>query len=155
MAFRARDHLLLHGYMREYCQKLKVFDFIAALLDICFDYYHLRFEVLKWSKVYMTIGDLELSDNNKCLTRTGGHNYVCNYQWIIAEVEPVFTGIHCWRLQQQNPNGAWINIGIGAKFMYDDDKFAHAPVWGIAHNGCWYGDQKPRKSRHLSPPYKK
>ena len=152
MQLREKENLLVCGYLRLKCKELKVNDFPPELVNMCFVWYHQRYEILRWSSKYKTNQLLELSDDNRCVTRRdgiiGGSSGCYNYQWILCDVEPVFSGTHCWRLHQLNPQGTWINYGVGAKRMYEDDKFAPPTVWAIANNSCWYGGG-PYGGNHL------
>ena len=54
------------------------------------------YEILKFSAIYRSnadTNDLILLDDRKCVKNTCGR---CRY--ILADIEPVTNGIHCWRV---------------------------------------------------------
>ena len=64
------------------------------IMHIVLSYFHLFHEILKFSTEYKSSDGLQLSDDNQCVKRKGsGHKY------ILADIEAVTKGIHCWRIQ--------------------------------------------------------
>lgn len=142
----AKDELLVSGYCRMVLQKSEALTLPSELIHLLFEWFHQRFEILKWSEQYRTKDAMKLSDDSRCVTRA--QMKVQGYQWILCDVDPVFEGVHCWRLMQRNPTKSstksardvgWVNYGVGSKRMYTDNAFAPPTVYGIANNDCWYG----------------
>ena len=52
-------------------------------------------KILKFSTEFITPNELQLSDDNRCVKKinTSDHTYV------LADIDPVTTGIHCWRIK--------------------------------------------------------
>lgn len=97
-----RDILLISGYLRTESNKLNII-IPQELTTLFYKCYHLLFEIVKFSTIYLTEDAFILSDDNKCCKRIdGAHAY------ILADCNPVFEGIHCWRVQVINPEKDWI-----------------------------------------------
>ena len=63
-------------------------------LDLKYDGMPGSVEVLSFSTTYKSTSQITLSDDNRCATKTqNGHRY------ILADSEPVSSGIHCWRIK--------------------------------------------------------
>ena len=61
-------------------------------------------------------------------------------KWILADTDPWFTGIHCWRIQLKNPNKGWFSIGVANQDIdsMNEDDFDTKYVWGIGACNNWY-----------------
>ena len=90
-----KDELLVTGYIREYCNNHEL-NIPGEVTRLFFTWFHFRVEILKWSTKYIATEDIVLSDNNLLVTKPG-ENYRPSY--ILADTEPVFDGIHCWRIK--------------------------------------------------------
>ena len=71
----------------------------------------------------------------------------CHYRWILADIKPVFEGIHCWRVNAKHKqDGGWIVYGVSSLKLYEDNTFGQKGVWGITYNSCWYGEGEYNQS---------
>ena len=139
MSTKKKDELIVWGYLR---QNAKI-DIPTELWGIILTFYHLLFDVLEWNEKYKSKKGYELSDDNKLVKRIYlgvnadryGDNYYC---WIVGG-NPVFSGIHCWRLFIENPNKDWMTYAVSvADKRFDEKEFGQHGVIGIAYNDCWY-----------------
>ena len=64
------------------------------IMHIVLSYFYLFHEILKFSTEYKSSDGLQLSDDNRCVKATKS-----NHKHILADIEPVTKGIHCWRIQ--------------------------------------------------------
>ena len=93
------DLLLTHGFIRK--KQRKYHKIIPNdIMNMCFIFYHLPFEYLKWSNNFKSADGLLLTDDNKCVTRYHKKGWSArSHRYILADCDPVFTGQHCWRIQ--------------------------------------------------------
>ena len=127
-----RDKLSVDGYIRK-CMKALDIIIPVELLDLILVFYHIKCVVIEWSSVYKSeiIG---LSADNKCVKSPTSDWY---HAWIIGK-DPVFEGIHCWRLFVNNPRKGWMAFCVSKpNFMYSVH-YGQNNVIGIAYNDCWY-----------------
>ena len=84
-----KDELLVFGWVRmEYDETVPM-----DVCDLCFKFYHLLAEILTFSEEYRSSVGVELSeDKTYVIKQSYGHKYV------LTTAEPVFSGIHCWRV---------------------------------------------------------
>merc|ERR1719242_80128 len=149
-----KDELLVFGFCRIATNEMKDITLPSELIQMFFVWFHEKYQILKWSQKYRTMESMSLSDDDRCVTRKASTDNT--YQWIICDAEPVYDGVHCWRLKQNNPTkskSGWINYGVAARRMYTDNAFAPPTVWGIANNDCWYGGMDGRKHYHSYETY--
>ena len=73
---------------------------IKDITNIIIEYYNIA-QILKWSKKYKSKTGFEFSNNDTLITRIKdqGAN-AC--RWISPDIDPVNTGIHCWRVNVNN-----------------------------------------------------
>ena len=87
------DELLVFGYIR--CDiDIDDDEIPMDIINLCMLFYHLNFEILSFSTEFCGQDIYQFTQNNQCVTvLESGHNF------ILADVEPVTQGIHCWRIQ--------------------------------------------------------
>ena len=107
--YEAKNESLVHGWIRGQTKTRSV-EFPIDIINICLLFYMEVYEILKFNDQFIAETGIELSDDNKCVTRVKGSYH----RSIMADVEPVFEGIHCWRAQVKNPR-TWVMFGIGHK----------------------------------------
>ena len=109
---KVQSEILVHGYIK--MESKNASEFPLDIMNICLVFYLELFRILRFSDKFISKDGTELRDDNRCAIKSleFGHNY------IMADVEPVFNGIHCWRVQVKNPENEWIMFGIGQKRIY-------------------------------------
>ena len=111
------DDLLVFGYVRfNYESETTIPN---ALIKLFFTFYHSLYEILKFSTKWCSNDGFEFLDSNKCIKRILSSTH--DYRNILADCDPAFEGIHCWRVKVHNPT-----------------KCSRWVVWGIAQNGKKY-----------------
>jgi len=150
---RSLDHtyrtLSVSGFIR---QRLPDNAYAAhsATIEICALFvYGVAFHI-KFSEEFRSRKDLQLSADNHCITKTRDEaDPRCTCAWTIGDIEPVKTGIHCWRVLINNPTQEYLKIGVSAKRMFSDSNLNHASVWGIArHHRKQQNYYKPMRNPH-------
>lgn len=87
------DELLMYGYIR--CDiGINNDDIPLDIMNLCMKFYHLNFELLPFSQEFCSDDTYQFTENNQCITVIAD-----NHKFIVADVEPVTTGVHCWRVQ--------------------------------------------------------
>ena len=120
MATKDQDDLLVHGYIKMLIAKHKIDkDIPDDIIKIFVLFYKQTFEIIKWSAEHLN-EELNLIDDDKCVFAPDFRSSVAPYSYnphasCVADIEPVNTGSHCWRLQLINPKEDWILIGVGNK----------------------------------------
>ena len=128
---KQRDNLLVFGYIR-----LEIgINIPEEIIKVCLKWYHSWYEILKWSKKLKNGKEMELSDDNKCLSKNQNSPFLS----IVCDTKPVYKGIHCWRIKQINKGRAWVTFGVSEKRKFNEG-VAQNTVWGIAYNQCWYAE---------------
>ena len=95
MAFakrREREILLVNGYIKKSTKLVIPED----IINLCFVFYHLTYIIGKFSTKFRSDQGIELLDDNKCVKRVEGGN---GYEYAVSDMDPVFKGIHCWRIK--------------------------------------------------------
>ena len=92
-----KSELLVNGLIREYCKTYQL-DIPDEIITLFFIWYHIKSEILKWSETFhyqsKFSSAIDLSqDNTVVRVDSWGPAY------ILADVEPVTKGIHCWRIE--------------------------------------------------------
>merc|ERR1712154_307016 len=95
--------------------------------------------ILAFSTKFKSISGLELSDDNRCVTRipTNVKQYAA-HRYIIPDVEPVFKGKHCWRVQTINPNTGWIFWGISTPDIFTNCSYDKAFGIAAVYHQQWF-----------------
>ena len=62
------------------------------IINITLKFYN-QVKILKFSKQYGG-GDIKFMDEDKCVIHKD-----CSHTYVLADIEPVKSGIHCWRVQ--------------------------------------------------------
>ena len=87
-----QDELLVYGYIHKQSFDVHI---PTDVIELCLSFFMQLYEILRFSEQYKSSDDTHLSDDRKCVKRltTYGHRY------ILADVDVVTNGIHCWRVQ--------------------------------------------------------
>ena len=94
--YHKNNELLVHGFIRKQCKKMNI-KIPLAIIDLFFIWYHIKCIPLPFSLKYISSKRIALTENNYCATSKSGNDDT--YGWVLADVEPVFKGIHCWRIR--------------------------------------------------------
>ena len=73
---------------------------IRDIVGMVIDYYN-KSEILRWSTTYIC-SELNLSQNNEIVTRKQRQGSSQIYARVTIDSEPVFEGVHCWRIKVEN-----------------------------------------------------
>ena len=93
-----KDQLLSFGFVRAYCVQFQL-DIPTDIMSLVFAWYHIRVEILKWCTKYHW-KSIKLLDDNKVIQQpTYGDG---GPAWALPNIEPVYKGIHCWRIKVRN-----------------------------------------------------
>ena len=90
------DELLVYGFIHK--PLLKPLNIPLEIINLCLKFYMELYEILKFSddkKKHYICERLQLSEDRTCVSRPGYTE--CGY--VLADIEPVTYGIHCWRIQ--------------------------------------------------------
>eukprot|EP01084_Bolivina_argentea_P227717 384634_1 len=131
--------LLVYGYWRSYCKMLSVQSY-KDVVHLCVSFYCTWFKILKWNTIHYTNNILTLNDNNKCVKRLDGSN---EHAYILANIDPVKDGIHCWRIKTVHKEAEWIAYGVSPMKEFENESPDDPSMFGIAYNHCWFGDNDP------------
>ena len=79
-----------------YIRNMQTSEIPESIQLIILLFYHEGIEVMKFSATFRTNGIYQLSDDDKCakVISTGW-----NAGFILADADPVKSGIHCWRIK--------------------------------------------------------
>ena len=88
---RKLDEYCVFGFVRTNC----LIQIPNDVQFMCFRFYYEEYVILKFSKEYMNNNAYQLSQDNTLATRK--INRDTSYRWILPDIEPVYSGIHCWR----------------------------------------------------------
>eukprot|EP01084_Bolivina_argentea_P106370 190366_1 len=117
------DQWLVFGYIRLNNNKLP-----KDVMATCLLFYHLKYDILTFSQQYKTNdAALILYDGNKCVHRILNED---DFGYILGNIEPIKTGIHCWRLNVVNPSERWILFGISQQKRFDNFQMYTNGVFG-------------------------
>ena len=110
---------------------------IDDIINIMILYWHMT--VLRFSDKYKSAAGWRLSDDNTKVERIAtnrSHSKV----WILADNDPWFKGIHCWRIKLKNPNKGWFAIGVCNQDIgsMNIDYINKTYFWGIGANNNWF-----------------
>eukprot|EP01084_Bolivina_argentea_P042160 77770_1 len=101
--------------------------------------------MLTFSSKYKSDDGWKFSDHNRCIERLKG-DHSAAYRWILADIEPVFEGIHCWRVNAKHKEeGGWVVYGVSPIKQFKNS-CGQQGVWGITYNNCWY----PTMNRNIN-----
>eukprot|EP01083_Nonionella_stella_P258021 882490_1 len=133
-----RIELLVSGYVKS-CHLIIPND----IIELCFIFYYATLVHLQFSDEWRSNEDdrgLELSDNNKCVQRMSvrlhqNHRSYTFFRWIMVDTDnPIYAGIHCWRIKVENPSKGWYSIGLGPLKRYKNKgtaKMKHVCGFGM------------------------
>ena len=90
----AKDELIICGYLRHHTN-INNISVPQELWRIVFTYFHLKYELLKFSTKYQKDNELEFLDNNKCIKKVDHGNDTKYYSWVHGD-KPVYSGIYLY-----------------------------------------------------------
>ena len=90
-----KDHLLVQGFIRIYSQEFSI-NIPPEIHQLFFLWFHITAQILTWNAEYRSMNTIQLSED-KVLAKRNPVSFQPSY--ILADIEPVFDGIHCWRIQ--------------------------------------------------------
>ena len=123
------DELLVFGYIRT--QILINYDIPIDIYKLCYKFFHLLSEILTFSDELKSKDGIQLShDKTYAIKKSVGHKYV------LTASDPVFTGIHCWRVLSLNPQRSWMMWAVSRKEVFQDYSYDFA--WGISYDNQWF-----------------
>eukprot|EP01084_Bolivina_argentea_P130670 230678_1 len=97
-------------------------------------------EILRFSDEFITklYTPFELSDDGRCIKRTS-NGYVA---YVLSDMDPVTSGVHCWRVKITNPksNNHWIIFAVSQRDTFDDDSYLGGDVFGVSCCSQYYGN---------------
>ena len=149
---KQKDALIVYGYIHQQIINNTIPNFIfpAALIDLCLLFYHIKCEILKWSKVWKT-PLLQLTHDDTCIgSQSSGDNQkkLRGYKYALCDTLPIKTGIVCWRFQIKNPNRYWYSTSIAKpNTEYPNDGTSKHGVWGVGTDPNWYPYNKSSAGR--------
>ena len=109
MNTKKRDDHIVFGWIRETTIKLNI-TIPNEIIKMCYIWYHLTHQILKFSDTFQTKNAWKLSDDSTCAIRKPSVAY---HAYITPKCESVSSGIHCWRVYTVNPDLTWIGWCIG------------------------------------------
>merc|ERR1719334_529868 len=89
----------------------------------------------------------EMRENHKIAQRSCT-NDIRSYAFLMADIEPVSKGIHCWRINIIHKNinqSGWITFGVGPLKHYKGDwnnGARYEDIWGISCTDNYYPDEQ-------------
>eukprot|EP01083_Nonionella_stella_P164479 544462_1 len=127
------DDLLVTGYVRRFCLESNI-DIPIDIIALCYDWYHAHYQLLAFKP--RAIKSFKLTDNNQCAHRLGIKQ---NHSYVAADCDPVFDGVHCWRIHTVNPFKGWIGWFVhSADTPLIETSFTCPNVWGISNASQYY-----------------
>ena len=85
------DKLTAHGYVRtEICV-----DIPMDIYRVIYDFYHLLIVNLRFDDKLKSADGIKLSEDKLCAT---ADNVFHGHRYVLTTAEPVFEGVHCWRV---------------------------------------------------------
>eukprot|EP01083_Nonionella_stella_P007680 22104_1 len=120
---------------------------IDDIVSIVIAYWRSVITRMQFSTVYQSSHGWELSDDCRCVTRiaTGKDSASdrddwTKKKWILGDIEPIFEGKTCWRIQLKNPEKGWFSIGVSNRNIesLNASEYATTYVWAIGVNNNWY-----------------
>ena len=135
-----KDELIVHGYIHQEVNDTDIILFPAALIDLCLIFYHIKCEILKWSKTWKTEG-LQLIDDDKCLSDQSSihKTKLKGYKYALCDTIPIKTGKICWRFEIKNPLRYWFSTCIAKpNQQYPNAGTSKHGVYGVGTDPNWY-----------------
>ena len=122
--YELKNTLLVIGYIRIFTEKLQSIP--NDLMYLCVLFYVDIYHVLKFSTQYACSsnnGSWIYAEKNHCVISQSQCRYEHGY--ILAETDPVYHGIHCWRVHTINPHKAFILWGVSKQKKYNKNSYEH------------------------------
>ena len=117
---RLQNEIQVYGYIRQQTEAMSL-EIPIDIMNICLSFYFETFEMLQFDAKYKSETGIILTDDRKCAKREWiGRDW---YRYVMADIEPVREGIHCWRVNVKNPKKGWMMFAIGHKQKYKDASF--------------------------------
>ncbi len=135
---KQKDEFTVSGYIRQQSNNTLIFP--AALIDLCFLFYHIKYEILKWSTEFKTEG-LELTDDGRCIAEQSAETTkkLRGYKYALCDAIPIKFGKACWRFRINNPSRYWFSTAIAKpNIQYPNDGTSKHGVYGVGTDPNWY-----------------
>mmetsp|Transcript_31515 Transcript_31515/g.51028 ORF Transcript_31515/g.51028 Transcript_31515/m.51028 type:complete len:262 (-) Transcript_31515:64-849(-) len=104
---------------------------------------------IAFSTIFKSDHGLKLTENNECVEKISqlSHGYTA---WILADIKPVSSGVHCWRVAMDNPKRDYIIIGVSAQKRFGNESYNETDyLWGYAgYTNAWYAAHAGRSYTH-------
>ena len=131
---KQKDELIVYGFVKTNYTNEAVFP--SALIDLCFLFYHIQYEILKWSTRYKSKG-LQLTMDNTCIAEQSSNK--SGYKYSLCDTDPVKSGKFCWRFEIFNPSRWWFSICVGQPGKaYPNEGTSKHGVYGVGTDPNWY-----------------
>ena len=104
---KERANLLVFGYNRQERRPMNT-EIPTSLIELIFIWFYEAFKVLQFSDKYCTKDIFTFEDDRTTIVKeeSYGHRYIC------VDTEPLFTGMHCFRVQFNCRSDHWISFGV-------------------------------------------
>eukprot|EP01084_Bolivina_argentea_P095846 172308_1 len=126
--------IILYWFRTAVQKRISIEDIIQLVFPYC-----KVLEILQWSTEFKSKLHLELSNNNQCVKYVGQQN---DHRFIVADIEPVCSGIHCWRIKATIPDAShpWFVWGISDKRMFANESYMD--MFGVAYDNQWFPNNR-------------
>eukprot|EP01084_Bolivina_argentea_P189747 326244_1 len=138
-----RAILLVFGYTHDLCYTLNI-EIPVALIQSIVQWYYQPYKILRWSKKYCSKNSFVFKNDDtvavrQCNLQTGAGFYG-GHRYILADITPLYTGVHCFRAQTTMLKTGWTSWGVGEYTNIGDQSWDKNNSWNIAENhwsaGC-------------------
>eukprot|EP01083_Nonionella_stella_P027834 76668_1 len=132
MASIGSKHTLVTGYFRENCPATTSgFVVPRQIIKTCLMFTTPLYQTLTFSDTFKSAKGFVFFDDRQCVRKLDNYPRTT---WILSDVEPVYDGIHCWRIFIKNPQQEYLKVGVSGKKMFEDNNLNQDTVWGIARS---------------------
>eukprot|EP01084_Bolivina_argentea_P081417 147418_1 len=136
MTRKTKDLLTVYGYFHSHYASNNYTLFPMELIDLCFSFYHIQFEILKFDTKFKR-EEVTFTYGNTCMAEQTTENR--RYKWALCDITPVKSGIHCWRYKIVNPKKNWFSTCIAKPMLYSNDGTSkHNTAYGVGTDPNWY-----------------
>eukprot|EP01084_Bolivina_argentea_P203110 346934_1 len=140
-----QSECLIFGYVKNECIKHRI-TIPRELIELIVLWFHQKYSILQFDKRYSSdicIGQIAFmfEEDRKLLTKLNiGHSYV------LADIEPLFEGVHCFRTKTTVVNMGWVSWGVSEREHIGNDSWSSDKTWNVAYNhwsnGCYSNGSK-------------
>eukprot|EP01084_Bolivina_argentea_P155204 270477_1 len=137
-----QNELLIQGYLNQ----TKIIDNIPnELLQKILSFYHIKYEILTFNKNLIYSDHFELSDDDKCATRSGKNRHAfLGIDSVYPDQVPLKHGVHFWRIKITKKNWYdWQLVGVTRwkHIKMSEENVSHRLMYGITNSSGgsgWY-----------------